>query len=171
MLILPDYGHPFPIDDVNGPIAPKHSWFYDVEVNDFLLRPIRFLEETVGPVVKTMINGFRFDVPASWNLLVVDEETKLIDTLQISQCGSSNLKALLVRPDQNDYVLSPVVLIDLVMQEVCVHTMIPRMHMMLCPAGTYQNDRRRTNLSYSCLLSPQDLGKHMVGMTVMEVLL
>jgi len=140
-------------------------------VNDFLLRPIRFLEETVGMVVKTMINGHVFDIPASWNILVAEEETKLIDTIQISKCGSSNFKALLVRPDQSDYVLSPIVLIDLVMEETCVHTMIPRMHMMLCPAGTYQNDRKRTNLSYSCLLSPQDLGKHMIGMTVMEVVI
>lgn len=170
MLILPDYGFPFTIDDVNGPVIPKHSWFYDAELNDFLLRPIRLLEETTGPTVKARINGFTFDVPASWNLLVVDEDTKLVDTVQITQCSSSNYLAFLTHPEASGYMLSKVVLLDLEMKKSCVHVMIPRMHMMLHPVGPVKDDHKGTNHNYSCLLSPQDLGKHMIGMTAMELL-
>ena len=167
MLFLADYGFPFIIDSVTGPVVPKHCWYYDAELNDFLLRPIRLLEETTGATVTVEINKFTFKVPASWNLLVVDEETKLVDTVQISNCTSSNYLAFLVYPDgKSTYDLSPVILKDLSMKEACVHVMIPRMHALLHPVGPQPNGTK----PLSCLLSPQDLGKHMIGMTAMELL-
>lgn len=171
MEILPDYGYPYSINDVSGPISPKHCWFYDVERNDFMLRPIRLLEETAGPTVRVRINNTDFNVPASWNLLVVDEETKMVDTVQITQCNSSNYLAFMMHPDESTVALSPITLLDLFMKESCTHVMIPRMNMMLHPVGTIKNERKNTEYSFSCLLSPHDLGKHMVGMTAMEVLL
>lgn len=176
MIILPDWGFPYIIDSVTGPVVPKYSWFYDVDQNDFLLKPIRLLEETIGPTVKARINGFEFDVPASWNLLVVDEDTKLVDTVPITQCSSSNYLAFMMHPETHDYHLSSIVLLDLKMRESCVHVMIPRMNMMLHPVGPipvsgHSIRRQREDLSYCILLSPQDLGKHMHGMTAMEVVL
>lgn len=166
MLFLADYGFPFIIDSVTGPVVPKHCWYYDSELNDFLLRPIRLLEETTGPTVTVEINGFTFHAPASWNLLVVDEETKLVDTVMVSQCSSSNYKAFMMHPEESSYGLSSIILKDLSMKESCVHPMIPRMHALLHPVGPHGKSDR----AYSCLLSPQDLGKHMIGMTAMEVL-
>ena len=174
MVILPDYNFPYLIDNVNGPVLPKLCWFYDAEQNDFFLKKIQLLEETTGPTVSVRINGFTFDVPASWNLLVVDEETRLVDTVQITQCSSSNYLAFLMHPDVGFYQLSPIVLLDLEMKKSCVHVMIPRMNMMLHPVGTVKDNKvnkTKPDLNYSCLLSPQDLGKHMTGMTAMEVLI
>jgi hypothetical protein len=175
MIVLPDYGFPYILDNVSGPVVPKYSWFYDVSQNDFVLRPIRLLEETIGATVTVKINDFTFDVPASWNLLVVDEETKIVDTVPITQCSSNNFLAFMMHPDAHDYYLSPVVLIDLKMKGSCVHTMIPRMTMMLHPVGPVQiTSSTRTpkqDLSYCCLLSPQDLGKHMDNVTAMEIVL
>ena len=171
MNFLAEYGHAFPINDVSEPIVPRHCWFYDVERNDFMLRPIRLLEETTGTTVRVNFSGFEINVPATWNLLVVDEETKVVDTVQITQCNSSNYKAFLMHPDDSSYILSPIALVDLILKESCTHVMIPKMTMMLHPVGQIKNDRKKTNLNYSCLLSPHDLGKHMIGMTAMEVLL
>jgi hypothetical protein len=171
MIVLPEYGHPYIIESVSGPVVPKYSWFYDSGVNDFLLKPIRLLEETTGATVRVRINGFEFDVPASWHLLVVDEETKIVDTIQITQCSSSSCEAFLMHPDESSYVTSPIVLLDLYMKRSCVHVMIPRGSMMLHPVGPVKNERMGTERSYCCLLSPQDVGKHMVNMTAMEVLI
>lgn len=170
MLILPDYAFPYIIDDVNGPVIPKHNWFYDADLNDILLRPIRMLEETTGPTVKVRINDFEFYVPVSWNLLVVDDDTKMIDTVQITQCASNNYLAFLTHPNSSSYKLSKIVLLDLEMQRSCVHVMIPKMHMLLHPVGQIKDTNKKTNYHYSCLLSPQDIGKHMTGMTAMELL-
>jgi hypothetical protein len=79
-----------------------------------------------------------------------------------------------MHPDVSSYQLSPVVLLDLEMKKSCVHVMIPRMHMMLHPVGPIKDEKvnkKGADLNYSCLLSPQDLGKHMTGMTAMEVLI
>jgi hypothetical protein len=83
--------------------------------------------------------------------------------------------ALLMHPDTHDYHLSRVILIDLKMKDSCVHTMIPRMHMMLHPVGPIpvsSNIRvAKNDLSYCCLLSPQDVGKLMDNLTAMEIVL
>ena len=169
MKILPEYGYPYLIDSVNGPVTPKYSWFYNVEQNDFFLHPLRLLEETIGATVIARINGIKLKIPASWNLLVVDEETKVVDTLPISQCSSTGFKAFLMHPNAHDYFTSAVVLEDLVMKDSCSHAMIPKMNMMLhpvCPIEGGKND-----YSYSILLSPQDLGKYMNRLTAMEIIL
>ena len=175
MIICPEYGFPYLLDNVSGPVVPKFSWFYDVIQNDFMLKPIRLLEETIGATVTVKINDFTFDVPASWNLLVVDEETKIVDTVPITQCSSANYMALLMHPDTHDYHLSKVILMDLKMKDACVHTMIPRMHMMLHPVGPIPVSSSirvaKNDLSYCCLLSPQDVGKHMDNLTAMEIVL
>lgn len=175
MLILPDYGYPYIIDDVNGPVVPKYNWFYDAGLNDFMIKPIRLLEETTGPTIRCRINGFDFNIPASWNILVVDEDTKIVDTVQISQCSSSNYSAFLMHPDIHDYQTSPIVLLDLFMKESCTHVTIPKMNMILHPVGpvnrTSYHRSHNDDLSYSCLLSPQDIGKYMHNMSAMEIVL
>lgn len=171
MHILPEYNHPYSIDNVSESIIPKHCWFYDADLNDFLLRPIRLLEETTGPTVQVKILDVIFSVPASWNMMVMDDETKMVDTVQITQCSSSNYQAFLMHPEVSSYIQAPIVLLDLNMKESCSHVTIPRMHMMLHPIAKVRDDRRKTEYFYSCLLSPQDLGKHMGNMTAMELLI
>ena len=59
-------------------------------------------------------------------------------------------------------------------KETCTYVMIPRMHLMLHPVGpisSYNMSKKKADLSYCCLLSPQDLGKHLIGMTAMEIIL
>lgn len=170
MIVLPEYGYPYAIDSVSEPIVPKYTWFYDTALNDFVLRPIRLLEETTGPAVLVQINNSQFMVPASWYLLVVDETTKLVDTVQIAECKSDSYEAFLMHPDESSYSTAPIALIDLSMQESCVHVMIPKQHMMLHPVGKVAG-WNKSDRSYSCLLSTQDVGKNMNSMTAMEVLI
>lgn len=175
MQILTEYNHAYSLEDVSAPVIPKYSWFYDVALNDFMLRPLRLLEETTGPTVKVKINETEFIVPASWYILVVDIETKAVDTVQITQCNSSSFSAFLMHPEVNAYSMAPIVLVDLLLKESCVHSMTARMDMMLHPIGPVKSNSsarvQRADLSYCCLLTAQDLGKHMIDMTAMEVVL
>jgi hypothetical protein len=170
MLLLQDNGHPYLIDSVTAPVAPKHCWFYDSEQNDYMLKAIRLLEETTGPTVRIRVNKMEFNVPASWNMMVVDDETRLVDTVPITMCSSSNYKAYLMHPDHGEYGLSSIQLLDLYPKEACVHVTIPRGSMLLHPVGTYKGEGQRgAELSFSCLLSPQDLGKHLHGVTAIDI--
>lgn len=74
-----------------------------------------------------------------------------------------------MHPSESTYVLSPVILLDLV-QAACIHVAIPRQHAILHPVGQV-DVKRGSEQSYSCLLSSQDLGKSMNGLTAMEMLL
>lgn len=169
MLCLPDYNFPYLIDDVSSPVIPKFSWYYDISLNDIVLRPILLLEESVGPTVRVKINVMEFNVPASWNLMIVDEETKTVDTVPIMQCSSSSYSALLLHPESNDYYPSPVILLDLYPSESCSYIMIPKMHMMLHPVGEINKSKK--NINYCCLFSPQDLGKYISKLSAMEMIL
>lgn len=168
MQILPDYGFPYIIDAVTGPVVPKHAWYYDAAQNDFMLKSIMMLEETTGPTVVARINGLDFKVPASWYILVVDEETKAVDTVPITQCSSSAYKAYLMHPQLNRYELAPIQLLDLDLYGVCVHLTIPRQNLILHPTGPTTSSR---DLSLSCLIGPQDVGKLMGDLSAQELLI
>jgi hypothetical protein len=168
MQCLPEYGFSYLLDDVAGPVVPKHAWYYDASVNDCMLKPIVMLEETTGPTVLVRINGLDFNVPASWYLLVVDEETKIVDTVSITQCSSSAYKAFLMHPTLNKYELASVQLLDLDLHGVCVHLTIPKQYLILHPTGptAYSGD-----LPMCCLLGPQDVGKLMGDLSAQEILI
>jgi hypothetical protein len=168
VLILPEYGFPYIIDAVTGPVVPRHAWFYDVLVNDFLLKPIVMLEETVGPTVKVRINAFDFFVPASWFILIVDDETKQVDTVPITQCSSSTFKAFMMHPQLNRYELSPVQLLDLDPHGSVVHLLIPRSTLICHPVGPTAASK---DLSMSCLIGSQDVGRHMGDLSAQELLI
>lgn len=171
MNILPEYGFSISITDVNEPVIPQRCWFYDASLNDFVLRPITMLEETTGTTVTAEINGYTFDIPAAWNMLVADEDLKLVDTVPITQCSSGSYHAFLMHPDLSFYKLAPIILKDLSVRGQAVHVTVPRAHAMLHPVGPIEGDQRSRGLPFSCLIAPQDLGKWVVGKTAMEVLI
>ena len=38
MNILPDYGYPFYLDDLDVNLESRHAWFYDATQNDIMLK-------------------------------------------------------------------------------------------------------------------------------------
>ena len=58
------------IENLLSPVVPKHYWIFSGQMQDFMLAPISYLEETSGPSLTIEVDGFRFNVPAHWNILV-----------------------------------------------------------------------------------------------------
>ena len=133
-----------------------------------MLKPIIMLEETIGPTVKVRINAFDFFVPASWYILVADEDTKQVDTVPITQCSSSSFKAFMMHPQLNRYELSSIQLLDLDLQGVVVHLLIPRMTMICHPVGPTTSSK---DLSMCVLIGAQDIGRHMGDKYAQELLM
>jgi hypothetical protein len=168
MIVLPEYNFPFIIDNVTGPVVPKFAWYYDVAANDFMLKPIVMLEETTGPTVLARINGTECKIPASWHILVCDEDTKTVDTVQITKCGSSGFKAFMMHPQLNRFDLADVQLLDLDLEGTVVHLLIPRLSLVCHPVGPTIDSK---DLSMSVLIGPQDVGKYMGDVSAMELLI
>jgi len=133
-----------------------------------MLKPIMMLEETIGPTVKVRINAFDFHVPASWYILVVDDDTKQVDTVPITQCSSSTFRAFMMHPQLNRYELSSIQLLDLDLQGTVVHLLIPRMTLICHPVGPTSSSKE---FSMSCLVGAQDIGRYMSDMTAQELLM
>ncbi len=103
MLLFDEYNRTIIIDDLLTPITIDYFWVLDLELKDFTLSEIKMLEAITGPAVCLEINGFRFWVPTSWFILIVDEETNEIDLIQIPEGSGKSFTALggsfeLVRP-------------------------------------------------------------------------
>jgi hypothetical protein len=64
---------------------------------DFTLAPILYLEEITGPTFDIEIDGTVLSVPASWNLMVTDEDQCMLDTVPISICSRNDYYAILMR--------------------------------------------------------------------------
>ena len=101
MLILPEYLQPYLIETASSPVIPRHNWYFDAAALDFMLKPILFLEETLGEAVLARINEYEFLIPSHWHVLVVDEETRLIDTVPIKK--SVKFQVFLMNPSSSSF--------------------------------------------------------------------
>jgi hypothetical protein len=155
MLILPDYAHAYMIDSVSSPIIPKHSWQFDGPAQDFMLKKILTLEETTGITLKISINNFIFNIPASWNILVVDDKNLYVDTMPITDAAKMGFDAYLLSPLSSQMETSKITILDYFTHETVAHTSIYKNCMMLHPVGPIKDEK----LIYNCVIGPQDLHK------------
>lgn len=163
MNILPDYGYPFYLDDLDANLESRHAWFYDATHNDIMLKPITMIEETSGPMVVIEINGANMTVPSNWHIMVIDPETKVVDTVSILN-GSSGHHALLIHPFSNTYKYAPINPKNLI-QGSCAHLSFPKHNMSLVPIGDLTD-----KLPACCLLCPNDIGNVLGDLSVQEIL-
>ena len=66
MLILNEHEQPIILDSVHSPTATNYFWVLDLNMRDYTLSPLLFLEETTSPAIKLRIHGFEFYLPTSW---------------------------------------------------------------------------------------------------------
>lgn len=95
MLILNEHNSTIILEDVAAPVISDYFWVLDMTIMDYTLTPLLFLEEMVCPTMTILVNGFQFDLPASWNVLVYDPETLQLDVVSVSDLAGKELNALI----------------------------------------------------------------------------
>jgi hypothetical protein len=98
MLIFDNNNKPIILDSVHTPIIAEYMWVLDLNLMDFTLVPLIILEEILSPTIEIMILGFRFSLPATWNILIVDEETSQLDVVEVSNLAGKEFQALIYGP-------------------------------------------------------------------------
>ncbi len=135
MLIFDGNSRPMIIDNINGPVITEHMWVLDLQMLDYTLAPLTMLEETITPVIQLMCNGFRFNLPASWNILVYDRDTAQLDVVQLSDCAGREFTAMSYGPKRtypSPYVIT---VTDYIVEQKIVGPSLLK-HQMLChPIG------------------------------------
>jgi hypothetical protein len=169
VLILTEYNAPYIIWSLTAPCVPKYNWVLAGDIQDFRLSPISYLEETTGPAIEVMINKTRFRVPASWYILICDQETMLIDTIQIAALSGSTHQALLMCPTSSNLYLDEVKIVDYIPSDVSHHVSIAKGTMLCHPVGPVLDNKHEE--VYSCLVGPYDMYKYLQNMTAKELIL
>lgn len=94
MLILDDKNDVFTLESIHVPTSASHFWILDLQMLDFTLTTLDVLEELFCPSIALEIDGFQFSVPASWNILVVDDETSQLDLVAVKDLAGQPFEAL-----------------------------------------------------------------------------
>ena len=68
-------------------------WVIDLQMMDYTLTPLLVLEEIICPSIEVRIRGFKFYLPANWNILVFSEETSELDVVEISEVAGREFTA------------------------------------------------------------------------------
>lgn len=170
MLILPDYGTPYILDSLIAPMIIKHCWMFDGPMNDFILSPITYLEETSGPAVKVRINNSEFWVPKSWYILITDLETLQIDTVPIESCTNTKHIAYSFCPDEVNLRTLDIRILDHSKHEVLVHPMINKGTAMIHPVGPAPTLSKKNLLQLSVIIGPHDLYKYIGSKVVGDII-
>jgi len=135
MLIFNSLSEPIILDDIFTPITTDHFWILDLEMLDFTLTPLYVLEEIVCPSIMVNIRGFEFPVPANWHMLVYDEETLQLDTVELSNLCGKEFVSLIYGPNLRAVLPGIVSVVDYTAE---YHNVYPSLnkHQMLChPIG------------------------------------
>ncbi len=131
MLIFDENSQPIILDSILTPTIAESLWVLDFQMEDYTLTPLAVLEETVSPSIELMIAGFRFVLPASWNILVCDEETMQLDVCEVAAVAGKEFKAFVYGPDFSMPQTSPISATDYHPNFINVGPQLSK-HQMLC---------------------------------------
>jgi hypothetical protein len=155
LLILPEWHRSYIISAVNQPIVPQFYWTFSGQLLDFKLTPLVYLEEAIGPTIKLSINDIEFDVPTSWHIMIVDPDTRLVDTIPVAQCAQDDYRCLLINAQNSKYKDGKISVIDLDPSEKSlVYPKISKGTMMLHPVGLEDGDEENV---LNVIIGPYDL--------------
>lgn len=101
MLIFDERVQPVILDNIYSPTLTDCFWVLDLSILDFKLTPLGILEQIDAPTLVVSIEGFEFHLPASWNVLVVDDESMVLDVIELSEAAGRSFKAMVYGPDMS----------------------------------------------------------------------
>lgn len=133
MLIFDGNNDVIILDTILAPTVSEHFWVLDLNYRDFMLTNLQVLEETVCPTMELLVNGFKFCLPALWNILVVDEESCQLDVVEISELSGKEFNAFVYGPRRATTDCQVIQVTDYFPSRRNVGPMINKHHMLCHP--------------------------------------
>jgi hypothetical protein len=131
MLILDEHDEPIIIESIHGPTPTEYFWVLDLNQEDFTLAPLVMLEEIICPTMQIQINGFTFNVPAGWNVLVYDSDTTQLDVVELSETAGREFTALVYGPNKSYPTPGKIIVTNYFVEHKNVSPSLNK-HQMLC---------------------------------------
>lgn len=131
MLIFNDKAEACLIDSINAPVVANHFWVLDLTMLDYTLAPLSVMEEIIAPTIQIQVEGFALALPASWNILVVAEDSMILDVVELAEVAGREFNALVYGPTMNMAKLSPIYVTNYTSSGTNVGPFLNK-HQMLC---------------------------------------
>ena len=158
MLILPEFSRPYLIESSNSPIVPKSFWGFSASMLDYTLLPLIYLEETSGASITLNINGFHFEVPYNWHILVSDPYTLGLDCMPVIDCTTTISYALIMTPGDAKFRTEIINIEKVNLESSLVHPLIQKGIALCHPIGEVElHDKSKTVANI--IIGPHDLSK------------
>lgn len=168
MQILSEINRPYIIDSFTAPMGVSHFWTFSGHMLDFKLEETQYLEEIVGKTIRIRAQNLEIDLPASWHIMILDQETYTIDMVPIAQCASFDQPVLLFSPDDSKPKVGKVQVIDFQDRGVCIAPEIPKGSAMIHPTGPELMHGKQ--LFYGIIVGPHDCYRWIGGKTVGDII-
>ena len=168
MQILSEVNRPYIIDSFTAPMGVSHCWMFSGHMMDFKLEKMEYLEEIVGPTIKLRVQNLELELPASWNIVIVDKETWTVDTIPISQCASFDQDVLLFSPDDSKPMTGKAMVLDFNRKGTVVAPEVPKGSAVVHPTGPELSHGRQ--IFYGIVVGPHDLHRWIGGKTIGDIL-
>ncbi len=98
MLIFDEKSQPIVLENIYTSLITDSFWVLDLNILDFKLAPLGILEQIDAPSFMVSIDGFEFPLPTNWNILVLDEESMVLDVVQLREAAGRSFKAFVYGP-------------------------------------------------------------------------
>lgn len=131
MLIFDENQKAILLDQIYNPILTDYFWVLDLNIMDFTVIPLLATEEIEDKSMELCINEFKFILPKSWHVMIVDPEVGLIDIIEIKKCAGKDFQAFIYGNNKKSYEHSSVLITDYYERYINVAPMLNR-HQMLC---------------------------------------
>ena len=149
MLILDDDNKVLMLESIHVPTSASHFWVLDLQQLDYTLTPLEVLEELWCPSIVIEVEGYQFSVPASWNILVMDDDTSQLDVVAIKDLAGKPFNATVFDHQRNQAYGRRIRVMDYTSESHNVNPSLNR-HCMLChPIGPHQWINVAPNDSYN----------------------
>ena len=99
MIIFDENSTPTILDDITTPTIAEYFWVLDLTIDDFTITPLAVLEEISSPTIEIQVAGFRLALPATWSILVCDQETMQLDVVDIQSIAGKDFRAFVYGPN------------------------------------------------------------------------
>ncbi len=115
-----------------------------------MLQPLIYLEEAYGPTYTVVINEIEVSLPATWHILVTDEENCVADCVSLNECVKNNYHAILFCIDDNKIRSKPIQVTDFNKESSFTYPMLDKYSLVANPIGILRETTLLKNISFLC---------------------
>ena len=158
MLIKDEAERIVQLQSIHVPTISTHFWTLDLQQHDFMLAPLKVLEESWCPCLTVEVEGYMFQIPAKWNVLIVDPDTSQLDLVEFERFSCESFKVAIYNEARHLIYPASIKVVDYSSEEHVVNPALNRHHMLCHPVATKKWICLAPNDSYNKFLRQTVIG-------------